>query len=203
MMRKRVIIVKAYKIILAALLALSILVGGASAFTFPRETPETVHPQEKLIRLHVVANSDSAPDQALKRQVRDKIVSDLRPELLGTENIDSARAIVTANLGRIREIAAREIKAQGKDYPVIVELASFPFPTKHYGSFVLPAGDYEAVRVVIGSGGGANWWCVLFPPLCFVNMSETTPASGTESTPAEPGEGVRFEYRLRILDLFS
>ncbi|MCL6560755.1 MAG: stage II sporulation protein R [Firmicutes bacterium] len=143
--------------------------------------PETVFPPDNLIRLHVVANSDSASDQALKRKVRDEIVRNVAPEFLGAENIESARTIARANLGRIKEIASREIEAEGKDYPVKVELDSFAFPTKHYGPFVLPAGDYEAVRVVIGSGGGANWWCVLFPPLCFVDMSKGVAVSQPET----------------------
>lgn len=160
---------KKCKVILAALLLLAAIL----LTIYPgHKTPETVYTPDNLIRLHVVANSDSAADQELKRKVRDEVVRHVAPEFSGTSNIDSARIIARSNLGRIKEIASREIKTEGKDYPVNVELDSFAFPTKHYGPFVLPAGDYEAVRVVIGAGGGANWWCVLFPPLCFVDMSK-------------------------------
>lgn len=160
----------------------SILTVMTLVFSIQDKSPETVYASDNLIRLHVVANSDSTADQDLKRKVRDEIIRYTEPEFLKAENLDSARSIARANLGGIKEVAAREISAQGKAYPVRVELDSFPFPTKHYGPFILPAGDYEAVKVTIGAGGGTNWWCVLFPPLCFVDMSKTA-----ESSPAEYG----------------
>ncbi len=160
-------------LVLILLLLISLVATVLSAFYLRQETKtEAPHPGE-LIRLHVVANSDSASDQDLKRKVRDEIVRSVAPEFLATDKIASARNIARDNLERIQEIANHEIRADGKDYSVHVELACFPFPTKHYGPFILPAGDYEAVRVVIGEGGGANWWCVLFPPLCFVDMTRS------------------------------
>lgn len=132
---------------------------------------ETVYAPDSLIRLHVVSNSDSSEDQELKRKVRDEIVTAVGPAFTEAEDVGSARAIAEANLDNIQQIAAGKIRSEGKDYPVKVELNSFSFPTKHYGPFILPAGDYEAVRVTIGTGSGANWWCVLFPPLCFVDMT--------------------------------
>jgi len=159
---------------------LSLLVVILFTMNSRHKGPETVYIPDELIRLHVVANSDSVDDQALKRRIRDAIVHDIAPVFLGAENIDSARAIARGNLSHVKEIASREIQAEGKNYPVNVELDSFTFPTKHYGPFVLPAGDYEAVRVVIGAGGGANWWCVLFPPLCFVDMSKGVAISQSE-----------------------
>lgn len=159
---------------------LSLLVVILFTMNSRHKGPETVYIPDKLIRLHVVANSDSVDDQVLKLKIRDAIVHDVAPTFLGAENIDSARAIARGNLSHVKEIASREIQAEGKNYPVNVELDSFTFPTKHYGTFVLPAGDYEAVRVVIGAGGGANWWCVLFPPLCFVDMSKGVAISQPE-----------------------
>lgn len=129
-----------------------------------------------FIRLHVVANSDSLFDQDLKRKVRDAIVQDVAPVFLAIDDIASARDIARNNLDLIQETAEREVRSAGKEYPVRVELACFPFPTKHYGAFILPAGEYEAVRVVIGAGGGTNWWCVLFPPLCFVDLTRNAAA---------------------------
>lgn len=158
----------------------SILTVAALIFSIQHKSPETVYASDNLIRLHVVANSDSAADQDLKRKVRDEIIRYTEPEFIIAENMDSARSIARANLDCIKEVAAREIKAQGRAYPVRVELDSFPFPTKHYGPFILPAGDYEAVKVTIGAGGGANWWCVLFPPLCFVDMSKLAESPRTE-----------------------
>lgn len=171
-----------FKMILSVL---SILAAILLIISLRHNSPETVFASDNLIRLHVIANSDSAADQALKRKVRDAIVRYAAPEFLRAENMDSARLIARAHLDGIKEIASREIKAEGRDYPVRVELDSFSFPTKHYGPFVLPAGDYEAVRVTIGAGGGANWWCVLFPPLCFVDMSKAVESSRPEySVPA-------------------
>lgn len=149
-----------------------ILPGAALIYSMRDKSQETVYAPGHLIRLHVVANSDSASDQELKRKVRDEIIRYTQPALIKADNLDSARSIARANLAGIKEVADREIKAQGKTYPVQVEMDSFSFPTKHYGPFILPAGDYEAVKVTIGAGGGANWWCVLFPPLCFVDMSK-------------------------------
>lgn len=153
--------------------------------------PETSYDPDSLIRLHVVANSDSAADQALKRKVRDEIVRRVAPEFTGAGNVEAARVIARTNLKNIGEIAAGAIKAEGEEYPVNVELDKFSFPTKHYGPFVLPAGDYEAVRVVIGAGGGANWWCVLFPPLCFVDMSKV--AEPTRPETVEPAVSVAIQ----------
>lgn len=167
-----------YKVILAGL---SLLAAVLLTLNFHQKAPEAAYTPDNLIRLHVVAHSDSAADQDLKRKVRDEIIRDVAPEFSGAPSVDSARIIARSSLNRIKEIASREIETEGKDYPVNVELGSFPFPTKHYGPFVLPAGDYEAVRVVIGAGGGANWWCVLFPPLCFVDMSKGLAISHPEN----------------------
>lgn len=172
-------------IILASLALLSVTYTAALRDS-EQEDPSC---SGNLIRLHVVANSDSPGDQELKRKIRDKIVLQVAPEFLKAGDIQTARTIALANLDHIEAIAAREIIAAGKDYPVRAELNSFAFPTKHYGYFVLPAGDYEAVRVVIGAGGGSNWWCVLFPPLCFVDLTRAaaSPPGEINLPPAEPG----------------
>jgi stage II sporulation protein R len=176
----------AYRILTGGLLLLGLLFYAS----LPAAVSETSVSGAGLIRLHVLANSDSEADQALKRKVRDEIIEAMAPEFLAAGDIDSARQIARANLDRIELIARRTIQAEGMDYPVTAELDTFPFPTKHYGAFVLPAGDYEAVRVVIGSGGGTNWWCVLFPPLCFVDMTRfaaiNTFAMSVPSSPAKP-----------------
>jgi stage II sporulation protein R len=170
-----------YKILTGTTLLLGLLLY----LSLPAAVSETSFPNAGLIRLHVLANSDSAADQALKHKVRDEIIRVIAPEFLVSGDIDSARQTARANLKRIELIASGVIQAEGKDYPVTVELDTFPFPTKHYGAFILPAGDYEAVRVVIGNGGGANWWCVLFPPLCFVDMTRNLAAdTGAITFPA-------------------
>jgi stage II sporulation protein R len=180
------------KILLTIIVFLVVLL---SAFYLRQEqdTKTEVSGSGEFIRLHVVANSDSLFDQDLKRKVRDAIVQDVAPGFLAIDDIASARDIARNNLDLIQETADREVRTAGREYPVRVELACFPFPTKHYGPFILPAGEYEAVRVVIGEGGGTNWWCVLFPPLCFVdltrNAAAVNPYSNGGQVPITPEPG--------------
>jgi stage II sporulation protein R len=129
---------------------------------------------ENLIRLHVVANSDSPEDQALKRDVRDSIISYMKTQLQESQSMEQTKAIITDHQTRIEQLALDEMIKQGKSYSVKVMLGNYPFPTKAYGDVTLPAGEYQALKVVIGKGEGANWWCVLFPPLCFVDATHGT-----------------------------
>ncbi len=122
-----------------------------------------------LIRFHVIANSDSPSDQALKLKVRDKVIKEMSKKF-DTNDIDEAKKIIIDNMEEIENFAREEIEKEGYDYPVRVALEEANFPTKNYGSIALPAGRYEALRVIIGSGQGKNWWCVLFPPLCFIDV---------------------------------
>ncbi|MDI3279993.1 MAG: stage II sporulation protein R [Bacillota bacterium] len=125
---------------------------------------------DNLIRLHIVANSDAPSDQALKLRVRDRILAEAAAELQGVTSREEARRILAERLPTLILAAQEEVKAAGYDYPVRGELGSFSFPLRRYGEVVLPAGRYEALRLVIGRGTGSNWWCVLFPPLCFLNV---------------------------------
>ena len=124
---------------------------------------------QNIVRLHVIANSDSDSDQIIKLKVRDALLKQTSADF--TKKND-----VINNLDLYKKIAENTIKENGANYDVSVEYGNFPFPTKHYKNLSLPAGNYDAVRVVIGSGNGKNWWCVLFPPLCFVDG--TTNANG-------------------------
>ncbi|MCT4607124.1 MAG: stage II sporulation protein R [Marinisporobacter sp.] len=126
--------------------------------------------KEQLIRFHVLANSDSPEDQALKLKVRDRIISEMNPKFDQSKSLDETREIIKKNLKSIEKIAMEEIKKNNYQYFVKATLGDFDFPTKNYGCITMPAGNYEALRVVIGKGEGANWWCVLFPPLCFIDM---------------------------------
>jgi stage II sporulation protein R len=129
---------------------------------------------DQLIRFHVIANSDSQQDQALKRAVRDAILEEISPRLAVSHSLDESRAIIKKIRPEIENIGKSVIKDWDKDYTVHTEYGYFGFPTKSYGSLVLPAGHYEALRVVLGKGEGSNWWCVLFPPLCFVDIEHST-----------------------------
>lgn len=129
---------------------------------------------ENIIRLHVLANSDSPEDQELKRKVRDVIIENMKVMLEGSKDIGQTRNIIQNNLTAIEKIAEDEIRNNGKDYKVSVMLGNYVFPTRMYGDITLPSGNYEALRVVIGNGEGQNWWCVLFPPLCFIDATHGT-----------------------------
>lgn len=127
---------------------------------------------EESIRLRILANSDRPGDQVIKRQVRDAIVEQMNGWVQHLENpvsLAEAREIIESNLALVEDTVKRTLEKSGKSYTYKVELGVVPFPTKMYGGAVYPAGDYEALRVTLGKGEGKNWWCVLFPPLCFVD----------------------------------
>ena len=115
--------------------------------------------KDKLIRFHVIANSDSEEDQNLKLKVRDAIINHLQPKLLESESIEESELIIKKEYDELEKIS-KNVKV-GIDYS--------KFPTKQYSNVVLPAGEYKALRIIIGEGKGKNWWCVMFPPLCFVD----------------------------------
>ena len=127
--------------------------------------------QSSVFRLHVIANSDSTEDQDLKYIVRDNILKYVNSI---SENINSKEEIINVlnnNLSIIKEIAQNTVYENGYNYDIEVEIGNFPFPTKNYGDISLPAGFYDALRVKIGKAEGKNWWCVMFPPLCFVDVT--------------------------------
>ncbi|MHC6181290.1 stage II sporulation protein R [Clostridium sp. JNZ X4-2] len=126
----------------------------------------------RIIRFHVIANSDSESDQALKLKVRDKVLKYVAPKLKNSKNIEESREILKENNEKILKIASSEIKKEGYSYKVESTLSKVNFPIKTYGNITLPQGRYEAYRIVIGSGKGQNWWCVMFPPLCFVDITK-------------------------------
>ena len=127
---------------------------------------------DKVIRLHVIANSDSQADQALKLQVRDQVLAQADTLLSGQESAQQAAEILRDNLTPLAETAARTVSQAGFSYQVQVSLEDTWFPTRQYGDLSLPAGQYQALRVVIGQGEGKNWWCVVFPSLCLPAVSE-------------------------------
>lgn len=136
--------------------------------------------KDKLIRFHVLANSDSPKDQELKLKVRDKVIDFMGEKFADSESIEQTRIIVNENMENMKEIALKEIKENGKNYSVEIKLEPHEFPAKSYGEFTLPAGEYEAVRILIGEAKGENWWCVMFPPLCFVDARNGVTDSKTD-----------------------
>ncbi|WP_308636736.1 stage II sporulation protein R [Paenibacillus silvisoli] len=131
------------------------------------------------IRLRILANSDSTADQAVKRYIRDAIVAEMNGWVTGPQTIEEARLTIRGHMGEIESIIASKLGERGFNYGFKAELGIVPFPTKIYGTQVYPAGNYEALRITLGAGAGQNWWCVLFPPLCFVDA-----VSGESSAPA-------------------
>jgi stage II sporulation protein R len=125
---------------------------------------------DESIRLRILANSDNASDQLLKRQIRDEVNKQITTWVGGIEDIDQAREVIKSQLPAIEKIVKAELKQLGAKRDFTVEFDKVAFPTKMYGDYVYPAGNYEAVLITLGEGTGANWWCVLFPPLCFLDF---------------------------------
>ena len=122
---------------------------------------------QKVLRFHVLANSDSEEDQELKLKVRDGLGIYMNRLLEDVSSQEESVEIVEAHLGDIEQVARQVIREQGYDYPVKAEVEWTDFPDKTYGEYYMPAGKYEALRVVIGEGEGQNWWCVMYPNMCF------------------------------------
>lgn len=151
---------------------------------------------EGLVRLHVIAASDDATEQAIKLDVRDAVLSYLEPKLASAADIAGAEALIEANLGGIA--AAAESAAQGRE--VNVTLGEEYYPTREYDTFSLPAGRYQSLRVTLGEGAGHNWWCVVFPPLC-LTAAESEAAfeeldGETRAIISSDDGGVQFKFRL-------
>lgn len=158
------------------------------------QTPTTeAYNQNNLIRLHVVANSDSDLDQAVKIKVRDRIIKLTEPLLIKVEDPQEAAEIVNQNLNRIQAAAIDELERNGLNMPVQVNLKEEFFPERVYPFGVLPAGRYHGLRVTLGNGAGHNWWCVLYPPLCMLNPD----APAFKKANQQP---VKVEYRLMALE---
>ncbi|ABS40367.1 stage II sporulation protein R [Clostridium botulinum] len=126
----------------------------------------------KIIRFHVLANSDSIEDQSLKLKVKDEIIKYMMPKLDKSSSIDESRKILKENDKEIKKIAENIINKNGYKYSINTYLGQDLFPIKTYGNITLPQGKYEAYKIVIGNGQGQNWWCVMFPPLCFVDVTK-------------------------------
>jgi len=127
---------------------------------------------QSVVRFHVLANSDSIVDQALKMKVKDEVLASLQPELSASRSVEETRMILQSKLQDIETDANAFVQSSGYDYPVTVSLANSFFPTKTYGDVTFFPGEYEALRIVIGEGVGQNWWCVMFPPLCYVDVTK-------------------------------
>ena len=167
-----------------------------------------------VFRLHVIANSDSKEDQDLKYKVRDNLLSYMNEICKNCKTKQEAISLVEENKENFKQIALDTIKNEGYSYDVNIKIGNFEFPTKNYGDISLPAGFYDALRVEIGEAKGQNWWCVMFPPLCFVdvssgvvpedskemlenNLSEEEFALVSESSDSE------IQFKFKLLEFFN
>lgn len=165
---------------------------------------------DKVIRLHVIANSDSPEDQALKLQVRDRILEEAGGLFAAGASLEEARAALEEALPTLAAVGAETVGEAGYAYPVTASLEDGVwFPTKEYEDFALPAGRYTALRVVIGQGGGRNWWCVVFPPLCLGSVSETAAETAAEAGFSQDqlalisGEDEGYVVRFKAIELWE
>lgn len=129
--------------------------------------------KKEIIRFHIRANSDLKEDQELKLKIRDQILEVMGEKFEGVSSIDESRNLIRENLDQLKSITQEVIQREGKDYEVAVSLGQDSFPIRKYGSLVLPQGEYETLLIEIGEAKGQNWWCVMFPPLCFVDITHS------------------------------
>lgn len=188
-------------VILAAVFVLGFLGTQVASNILP---VEEAYNAESLIRLHILANSDLPRDQELKLDVRDAILTKTQHLFSDITTKTEAWQRLVDNQDLVCSIAQEVIAKSGKDYPVEVRLGRYDFPEKTYGPLTVPAGDYQAIQVIIGRGQGHNWWCVLFPPLCFMeNMgSESVKRELKTDKPGQPSkeQQVAVHWRLKYLD---
>ncbi len=181
-------------LILAAFCLLGVYINGAGKI------------ENSPLRLHVIANSDSPYDQQVKLIVKDRALELLNDALLNSDNKKEAMTRINSELAGLEE-GCREVLAGYADYDLKASLGKGAFPTKAYGNMLLPAGDYEALKIVLGEGKGKNWWCVLFPPLCFIDIAgskEQTVMSSTGDfkSPDKPDKE-EIQIRLKINELLG
>lgn len=155
----------------------------------------------EVVRLHILANSDSADDQEVKLRVRDRILADVGRVFALPQNQQDAKQVALESLPAVKQSAENELRASGMDAPVSVELCNMYFTTRTYDTISLPAGSYDAVRVTIGAGAGKNWWCVMYPPMCVsAALAEGMVEMDTiERLNGEP----MFVPKLAIVELFE
>jgi len=185
------------------------LLSSVGVFLFLHD--EGIIAEDQLIRFHVIAHSDSVADQDVKLMVRNAVLDYLNPLLMKAQSEAEAYDIVSNQLEALDEIAETVLVKEGFDYKAEVLLGESQFPTKAYGDLVLPAGTYQALKIELGDAMGKNWWCVLFPPLCYVNIGEGIAVATTEHdeivtdgdvvpADAQPQKTV---VKLKILELFE
>ena len=195
--RPRIRLVTALLLIVVAA-ALCTAVAGVAALV---ET-DSAFAKENLIRLHVIAHSDSPKDQDLKLLVRDAVLKETRALFSEVNTKHEARRLLLENQARVVQAAKQVVEMQGFDYEVSLEVGAYPFPERSYRGLTLPAGTYDAVQIRIGAAQGGNWWCVLFPPLCFGEL-EVGGSSGELAHVDPQGEVGKIAFRFRVVEVIQ
>ena len=161
-----------------------------------------------VLRLHVIANSDSEDDQNLKLLVRDAVLAEAQILLCDVYDRAKAEETVMQNIEILRSVAEKTVLDNGYDYPVAIELGKEEYPTKNYESCSFPAGEYTSLRILIGEAEGQNWWCVLFPPLCLSAATDADAFASVGITDNQyqiitDSESTKYKIRFKILESFS
>ena len=155
---------------------------------------------DEVLRLHIMANSDSEKDQSLKLLVRDEILGQCKDLFKNSKTKEEAETIVKKNLPRIKKTAAKVIAEHGLNYDVNAEIVNMYFTNRVYGSITMPAGNYDALRITIGQGGGHNWWCVMFPPICIAAADASDVLSDDER---ELLCDEKYKYKFKIYEVYQ
>lgn len=210
-MRKKIIITTIAIISLAAVIAAKNHTPAANTNSIACTADMQKSIAGKILRFHVLANSDSEADQNVKKQVRDAVGAYIEPYLLECENIDETRATVNDHMDEIIAVSKETLAANGFSYGASAELTHTDFPEKTYGDYTFPEGNYEALEITLGDGAGHNWWCVLYPNMCFRgSVYEVVEDEAKENlkevlTPDEYEsifDSGKYEIKLKILDIF-
>lgn len=160
--------------------------------------------RQNVLRLHIIANSNSADDQLLKLKIRDEILNQTDGLFLAVDDLDKAKDTVCENLSKFEEIANNVIKENGFEYTASADFGISEFDTRYYDDFTLPAGKYESLIVTLGEGNGKNWWCVVYPTVCIpaATKGELQDSVATESAHIAKG-GKRFVMRFKTVEIYE
>ena len=192
-----------------------LLVYGFSGLTHKENDDLQKKIANKILRFHVIANSDSDGDQALKLKVKDAVVEFMKPLLSNCDDVHKSKEIVKAYESHILSVAQNVIRENGYNYDVHINYENCYFPAKKYGDISFPPGNYDAIRIYIGKHQGKNWWCVLYPPLCFVDcVNSVVPDESKEQLECVLGyddyrrliygcDDVEVEYQFKILKFLN
>lgn len=181
------------------LLALTVFMGFMLFYTYIGDR-ENDH--EGIIRLHVIANSNTVGDQALKLKVRDAVIAYMDDQQDLT-TVSETREFLKGDLNRLETIANGIIASEGYDYTADANIGVRYIPEKTYGDITFPAGNYEALNITLGEGDGENWWCVLFPPLCLLDEGTAEGSDLSDEVPAELTESQRLQLRWKLVELLE